>query len=516
MTDENKESYVVPIFKDSSDSMNNTNGETFPDVMKTSRVFSKQRRIATQRDAALLVCRLWRRAALSALVIALSGCTFSAPSSTRIAQNASKRNSSATKTARQNSLTKSSSAQNAITQNANSTSTRASVVGAWWNAWRNGAARNGAETIKQTAAPMPLVFIDIESLARRNPSWKLAEELSSSHQIVRLSTPNARIEKPELATTFFRNRVLDARPDDVSAPQITTFRVASSLQNGDESALQNRAQINADSNLNSFLSDAAKVQSAARRMDEEQSRAALQDEIAAAYEVVLPPLVPAGLPPEVQLEITNLRLKLLPNSNTSVEERAQAQARLFRLQEVWKQRLRDQEEQLLQEWTRQRDEEPRRVEREGEAQIAQQNARARRNDAARLAILRDEQTRFLEGDFADASSLGILLPSFSQRKVGDVSVARAPVATRNFALPRTSTISSRNVLASSFSAAASVENVRGGNNQRVAQLRALALKDARRWAKNLARSRDWRLSERAVAGARDETSTALQLLGASS
>ena len=502
------------------------------------RIPSKQRRIAFKSDAALFV-HLSRQAAVAQVAIAgaaflvattcLSGCTFGNASVSPQERTSSTRLPGKTVSAQSGAVLQS-DAKNG--SGAKKPATQTSPLQSWANALFGGSKNQSQSTSadKQlaTAKPVsssqqPLAYIDVKSLAQRHPAWQLAEQLAASKSetvdvAFPKTMPRANISDLQAPSRspFVGNRVLDTAANGLGAASpnvvLELKTIGAARRSIKAAALQNGARRQSAVGLNRFLQAARADQQSARRAQKDEASAALEDDLA-SREIDLPTLEPVGLPPAVQLEITNLRLKLLPNSNTSAPERLKAQARLATLQETWKDKLRAQETQLLGEGARQRDEEPLRLRREGEAQIAAQMQRARNADEARLARLRNEQQRFLAGDFSSRQDLTVTLPPFSVYRVRGAlmppAVSAAAQPTRRFQLPEMAPIAQRVVSPSLKSGSASVSL--SANAARANALRTQALQDARGWAQTIARSRGWRLTERAP-GVPDQTRFALQKL----
>lgn len=517
--------------------------------MIRSRLSTMQRRIAFPRDAALFVYSLRPAARLGAtLFIAatcLSGCTLSGTSITPQERTSSTRwpertASTSTQPATAKPATAKAVSINAATGSTSKKSTsplQASPLQAWADALFHGAKKQtqAASVSKSTSSAPPLVYIDVLALAQRHPAWRLAEQLAASKPAtVDIAFPGAmpRAGEADLQplsraslprVPFVDNRVLDATAPGVTSTSrgvaLTSRTVGAAHRSVEEAFWQNGARRQSAIGLNQFLQAARADQESARRAQHEEGHATLEDDLT-SREIVLPMIEPIGLPPAVQLEITNLRLKLLPNANTPALERAKAQAHLSNLQTIWKDKLRAQEEQLLQEWARQRDEEPLRLRREGEAQIAAQMQRAKNVDEARLTQLRNEQQRFLASDFSSRDTFALALPPFS---VYQFRGARMPSAAKvsphlapRIRWPEMAPIGERIVQPSFKSRSASVSlgaKATGAKATRAKALRAQALQDARGWAQTVARSRGWRLTEKAEPGATDKTRFALQNLG---
>lgn len=386
------------------------------------------------------------------------------------------------------------------------------------------------------------VFIDVTRLAQRFPSWQLAARLENAPKTPHSETSRASLSLSNRPLLGFKSarafgslsqyrvldRVLDASPNASSTFDfaLKTRPVGEQTQSADEALWRDRARQRGAASLDGFLQAASVRQAASRRAQESEARATLSDDVLAARDVLLPPLEPFGLPAEVQLEIINLRLKLLPNSNTAAPEREKAQARLFLLQEVWRAKLLAQQQLLLDEWNRQREEEPLRVQREGETLIAAQNERTQRLDQARLAQLSDQQRRFLSTDFGNDRALAIGLPPYSMMQFSETPRSRTP---RNgisnsdpgfFApLAQRELFAQREIVNATslrhFGVSLADQNDNSAVQLRTQSLRSQALRDARSWALNLARARGWKLARRPSADTRDETRSALQMLDAS-
>lgn len=443
--------------------------------------------------------------ALLSLMLALNGCAlFQTPPPT----------TSSTRNANGNVAT-------SVSAKPNAKNPERSLFATWFDALT----QKPAATPQPTVIAASPVFIDINVLAQRFPAWKLAAQLDgATGSKTSISVPpgfgrNLNRARFSVSSSPAGNRVLDQVLDIVNSSDdfgfLQTVSMAATRQTSDETSLQDAAQSRISGGLTQFLRDAARVQNASRQAQENEARATLEDEVAASRDIALPPLQPIGLPSAVQLEITNLRLKLLTNSNTPLLERENARARLFKLQEIWREKLRAQEQQLLDEWNRQRDEEPLRVRREGEAQIAVQTEREQRLDRARLVALQDEQARFLandfgSGDFTARDALSVALPSFDFYQFRDISTTKRASSNANswFRLPRF-----ESVVAPPLFSSLNKTSTRRENGARATQLRLQALRDASVWARNLARRRNWSLAERPIVGVRDETQSAVQTLG---
>lgn len=201
----------------------------------------------------------------------------------------------------------------------------AQTMRAWVNRWTS------LEGATHQNGPR-LVRIDAEILARRHPAWRLADALEagtispSAPQIAReldLAEPGAIPPNGRLGALdgFGAMRILPA----------VTLRDKAAISV--ESAKQSAA-------LYSFFRAAA-ARDRRREADEAfLSRRALEDAIAAARNRAVPELDLSQIPPEVALELTNLRLQLLRNLSKTPAQRAAAREEIRRIEarinQVWR------------------------------------------------------------------------------------------------------------------------------------------------------------------------------------
>src|SRR5690606_15497403 len=110
----------------------------------------------------------------------------------------------------------------------------------------------------------------------------------------------------------------------------------------------------------------------------------------------LSPLLPSDA---ILLEMTNLRLQLLPNVATPEDERVKAQQRLDFLEGQWAVLLREQEAERLRELRRLIEERPRRLREEGEVEIRRILTDLETRDRNLRVDARDEQRKRVAIDF---------------------------------------------------------------------------------------------------------------------
>ena len=142
--------------------------------------------------------------------------------------------------------------------------------------------------------------------------------------------------------------------------------------------------------VQAFLSGWAARQSLARADEEFLGRRALNERIALQGRSALAELDLSLVPPDVQLELTNLRLQLLPLLAVPRGQRARAQARIdaieARLRAIWQAETARQ----ARLWRQSLEEVPARLSREGEAALQAQTLRQARLDREQRVHTRNE------------------------------------------------------------------------------------------------------------------------------
>ena len=307
--------------------------------------------------------------------------------------------------------------------------------------------------------------------------------------------------------------------DGSSLPLASTRATATDLGTRQENARRKQTAA-----LETFLDEAAVLQSEDRAARALRLREALDEEVEASRKVDLSELVPFLPADPIQLEMTNLRLLLLENTRLTEAERTEGETRLRSLETQWRQRLRQQEAQRLAQLEALRQEAPLRIRREGEARIATTVAQAQATAAERRTAIRAAQRERVEADFnADASTLGIVLPATGGR--GSLASARA-VRGRNSSAASLPVVESVETSAAFSSSAGTLQSGAGvqpdgvkvqpkSQTESIRLLRVRATREARRWALVASRRAGWKLqsapvrkNERIVDGTRE----ALQIL----
>jgi hypothetical protein len=384
-----------------------------------------------------------------------------------------------------------------------------------------------------TKTPQQPVWIDVEALARRHPSWQLADRLMArTTSPVPHITGTTPVSAPDVRSfaaagenasfwQAFQNRGSVAgsgtpvrsgrRGFDLPSAQVLSLNGATSTRSSREAAFADAARARQERALRSLTNALGSNLSRERTLRAREAREILDEEVAAARALGLLPPEPILLSAEEQLELTNLRLKLLPSSRLSPEEEVVARRRYLYLQSRWDEALRRQETLHLAEIEEQREIEPRRLRTEGEAAIVQSQSRLQVADAARLQALNQAQNELIARDFAEwqplrNASQGVTslanapASAFSSSPASALSQGRASSIGRSdlalLVLPRAIM---GNVPNLSFGGATPVSGrvldappQRFINNsQTVATLRAQARRDAQLWARIIAQREGW-------------------------
>ena len=401
----------------------------------------------------------------------------------------------------------------------------------WFEAWRNttptaNVNANANANANNVTPPKPLtptrVWVDVESLARRHAAWRLAEQLASRAPTENIIAPVAPPQNRFFADNDFafnnnfrrtdseryntEDRVLDvssflhSRSNSAFSNSAVDTRI--------ESALTRRARASQNTYINNLSRDLSRDLSRERMMRESESRAILEEEIEAARTAGLFEISPILLSEIEQLELTNLRLKLLPSSILREDEKRRARERLLILQSRWDEALRRQEAQNLANIEELRDVEPRRLRVEGETAISLSQSRSQAADAARLRVLRESQNALLARDFdalqplkplSARTSIAIFaapaspLPSSANRsKINRIKMNRAPSIE---VLP---TQVEDRVLVVASNEQANASKVSAATQ--IANLRAQARREAQAWTRFVAQRRGWQVAPVPVSG----------------
>ncbi len=257
----------------------------------------------------------------------------------------------------------------------------AKTVTAWVNRWTS----SNATFAGNEARP---VRIDVETLARRHPAWRLADLLErgaispAAPQIARALKPfgevrgNAAFESaafdPTFSGAFGETRILPAR----------TLR--------DQSGGFGASTANRSGAFDEFFRDLATRDALRARDDEFLARRALEDSIAAAQNGAVPELNLSMMPPELVLELTNLRLQLLRNLSKTPAARAAVREEIRAIQTRTDQIWRDETARQAALLRAARFEIPLEKRRQGNAEIARQSRLSLQNRAeTRRAVARE-------------------------------------------------------------------------------------------------------------------------------
>jgi hypothetical protein len=307
------------------------------------------------------------------------------------------------------------------------------------------------------------------------------------------------------------------------------------------------------------LNDVSERQEATRDDQRALWRMELEDEIEGAQRLSLAGLTPILPPPEVQLEMTNLRLALgemdvaYENSKSldgalrarALEQleklnpaRRQAAARLRSLEIEWREKLRAQENARLEELKVLQFEMPAKMRQEGTTRLEQRVQTLARRDATQRAGVSDAlRERISAGFTSDGDgphgTLSILLPPARlapQSIEGAQSSALAYVRNggaqdgithqiHNGIISTQAVISTSagefaGATTSSAPPARAYETAPRALN-RAQILRRQAWQESQRWAQAVARRRGWKLQTRRTANTPDRTREALRLLNLS-
>ena len=298
----------------------------------------------------------------AAFLLCLGGCRDSAPPTAPLSSRDAK------------------SANGKSAKTANSTESRA--IEAWTGALRKwaqgasgGALPNGASGAKSTPEKQP-VYLNVAALARHHPAWRLADALENgiavnadAQALTLSSAPFPRLAIPVARNGGSQNGFAAPSVAMERAPQRKTQVAARALP-----LLQERSAEVQRASLESFLRAASGRQTAEREAAGLSLQLALDEEIAAARRADLPLLDPDLPSRAIQLEMTNLRLRLLENARLSAAEKSASRLRLQSLEAQWRAMLHAQEDEHAAQLARQIFAQARR--RRGTTCVANRNTRS--------------------------------------------------------------------------------------------------------------------------------------------
>ena len=333
--------------------------------------------------------------------------------------------------------------------------------------------------------------IDVEALARRHPAWQLADTLErgsaspSSPQIApllqNLAAPSFLTPPAGLDGNLSRRPAIVVR-------QNASSRAALSRQNAA---------------VERFFASAA-ARDALRSRDEAfLSRRALENTITASRRGAVSELDLSLIPPDVALELTNLRLQLLRNLSKTPAQREAAREDIAAIEaryaQIWREQTALQALRLRQINV----DAPVRAQREGLANIARASQVTTQNRAAARREVRSELQSQLSRDVARIDDdLTLSLPSTPA--VAAVQSAKRSATAQFFETPQEAVSSAKALDASSLA------SPRRSDAALVSQLRRQARDDAREWARLVAAQWGSRWSNNE--GAPNRTGAAVQQL----
>lgn len=342
------------------------------------------------------------------------------------------------------------------------------------------------------------VFINAEVLARRHPAWRLADDLERG--AVSPSTPRiARALQTEKTASFL------ARNTPEKLASLTRDFPGAVLNVGGADSISGARQNRA---LDQFLAQSANRDTLRAREDAFLARRALEAATDLARRGAVAELDLPVLPPDVALELLNLRLELLRNLARTPAQRAATRVEIRAIEARYEAILKQQTNLQAARLRAATVDMPERVRREGlqklesAAQItAQKQAQSRR------ALALETQARWRR-DLESSDALRLVLPPVRsvlrpETRVSNPVSPRAFTTKADFFEPTPSAVASNAPLETRTTAT--------GARARIAnQLRQKARLDAAQWARSCAATlgATWNNSRSAP----DVTNQALQIV----
>ena len=435
--------------------------------------------------------------------------------------------------------------------------------------WAGGTRAPQATTA--TARPQrKAVYVDVMAVARRHPAWQLAAALERNGAPVRLANvramahlqtfgalsgplassggfdshwaniPGAPFSSPEYSRVPATPGSLPPAPFTQQAAQRVTASGLNALQEYSRQrqrlAIENFLQVDEQRSEIEIENHAADL------------RGALEENIAAEVQALqrraLAPAAPTLPPPAVQLEMTNLRLRL-QNARLSEAERGQAQSRLNTLEAQWREELRAQENAQLAQLEQSRRELPLQRRREGTGPINQMLAQLRSAGESEREEVRARSLSLLRQDFGqDDAALGIVLPalvspfeafpaipSTSSTRIARSRTVRSGVVrsgvvpgrgffeTPSLGVASNAEINTGSLLqplrlqpgsrrgGSAISGFPVAQNALAQRTAQISALRAQAIREARLWTRIVARRQGWQLQEMRAARTQQQSAS---------
>jgi hypothetical protein len=293
------------------------------------------------------------------------------------------------------------------------------------SAWQIAASNQSTSSAKNTATSrLPLVTIDLRTLAMRHPAWKLADALEANRlasldfatlrvaniALPQLSVPNFEVHFEDDAT-IHQTHSVSADPCNANVHNMLETPKATEVAARGLEALATQAADRQSNEMENFLLAVGARQSDARRQYAQIRRVVLENTVEAVRGAPLPDLMPPLLSDVEQLTVTNLRLKLLGNVFSTEKERASAQAQLDKILADWQSRLRAQEKARAAELQRHLVEEPQQARARGEADLRRDLDRLRREQRALIQWIWQQHEMRVRRDFGDeAARFSLVLP----------------------------------------------------------------------------------------------------------
>ena len=385
---------------------------------------SHQIRPNPQRGASSFRVALWRLALVNkslilvlvaaAFTTCISGCAPTAPIPPNVSADAS-------------GATRSTPRHNQRANSSIPAGAQPGVLQRWWKALTSPKSSASTPAAAGNVSALPIVAVDIASVASRHPAWKLADALQGNRAPSVRFEPMAGSSASAISVaspSFDVNFNSPANPQnsgDASVSPEEFFALEPDLSNANEAQ-----EINADDlkeletdvgreqreSIEEFLRLVSSRQNDWRKDYDSILQIALSEDVAAMQRTDLPPVSPLLPSPEVQLEMTNLRLQLSRNIFATEKEIEAARARLSLLLGQWRETLRGQQQQRLDELERIRVQQPAAAKSAGMEKIERDlSAIQQAQQIAQNAIGEDHRAR-VETDFGDEQArLGIVLPA---------------------------------------------------------------------------------------------------------
>ena len=436
-------------------------------------------------------------------------------------------------------------------QRANSSipaSAQPSVLQRWWKALTSPKSSASTPAAANNVSSLSIVAVDVAAIASHHPAWKLADALQgnrapsvhfepmagSSASAISVASPSFDVNFNSPANPG-NNSDASVSPEEFFAPQpdLSNANAAQEITADGLEELETNVGREQRESIEEFLRLVSSRQNDWRKDYDSILQIALSEDVAAMQRTALPPVSPLLPSPEVQLEMTNLRLQLSRNIFATEKEIEAARARLSLLLGQWRETLRGQQQQRLDELERIRVQQPaaaksaglERIERDlSEIQQAQQ--------IAQNAIWEEHRAR-VETDFGDEQArLGIVLPATgvlpnAAGASGNTATSGASILETSTSLParstpargalsslgiaeplafaRTNPIRAASVAGTSAMAGATFRSDSGSKAARIQSLRELAWQESIKQIQMASRRAgwQWRTLSQAQASARN-------------